>query len=310
MVEKKSGTFKNLLLPRIDSDTSSEVQKIHIPDGRTISLATYGDPKRKPVFWLHGTPGSRIVPVLTIPVGINLIAYDRPGYGFSTRKEGRTIADAAEDVKAIADELGIETFTVVGSSGGGGPALACAALLPDRVEEVVVIAGPAPPNAEGLDWDKGMMEFNVQAFTNAATESGHTQLMIDLQEQMEVLQNDPARFMKDPNITDADKERIEHHMPNTIASNTERYRQGVVGWFDDILATRYRMWGFDLSDITVPVSIFHGEKDEAVPVSHATWLANHLPEAKVTLKIAPNKPHYYTQTALSEVLTRVASSHS
>src|ERR1039457_6640174 len=99
---------------------------------RKLSVETLGAPEGKPVFLLHGTPGSRYGPrprgIILYRLGIRLITYDRPGYSGSDRNRGRSVADAADDVAAIADALGIDRFSVVGRSGGGPHALACAAL--------------------------------------------------------------------------------------------------------------------------------------------------------------------------------------
>ncbi|GAB3901332.1 hypothetical protein GCM10027612_64540 [Microbispora bryophytorum subsp. camponoti] len=102
----------------------------------------------RPVFLLHGTPGSRIGPLpregLLYRLGVRLITYDRPGYGGSDRHEGRSVGDVAADVAAIADHLGLDRFAVVGRSGGGPHALACAALIPHRVTRAAVLVGLAP----------------------------------------------------------------------------------------------------------------------------------------------------------------------
>src|SRR5689334_4097042 len=91
-------------------------------DGRRLSVEERGDPKGRPVFLLHGTPGSRLGPAPRPSVlhrmGVRLITFDRPGYGGSDRSVGRTVSAAAEDVSLIADALGIGRFGVVGRSGG------------------------------------------------------------------------------------------------------------------------------------------------------------------------------------------------
>ena len=146
--------------------------QVKTPDGRQLSTQTYGDPDGKPVFLLHGTPGSRLGPhprgILLHRLGVRLIAFDRPGYGESDRFQGRRVADAATDVLAIADAFDLDKFAVVGRSGGGPHALACAALLPDRLTKAAVLVGLAPREADGLDWFDGMTQFNVLEYTAAA----------------------------------------------------------------------------------------------------------------------------------------------
>ena len=58
-------------------------------------------------------------------------------------------------------------FAVMGHSGGGPHALACGALLPDRVVAVVVGAGLAPYGADGLDWFAGMVPAGVASLRAA-----------------------------------------------------------------------------------------------------------------------------------------------
>ena len=108
------------------------------------------------VFWQHGAPSTGAPPeplfVAAAERGIHWVSHDRPGYGGSTPHPGRDVASAATDVASIADALGIGRFAVMGDSGGGPHALACAAILPARVLATVCMSGPAPFGAEGLDW--------------------------------------------------------------------------------------------------------------------------------------------------------------
>lgn len=145
---------------------------VQVVGGRNLAVSVFGELARTPVFYLHGTPGSRVGPRPTNQqledVDVCLITYDRPGYGRSGRLASRTVADAAKDVEAIADFLGLKRFAVLGRSGGGPHALACAALLPDRVTSAATLVSLAPRQARGLNWFEGMAESNVHAYTVAA----------------------------------------------------------------------------------------------------------------------------------------------
>jgi len=146
---------------------------IGVSDGRSITFDCWGAAKGFPIFLLHGTPGSRNGPrpraSVLYRLGVRLICYDRPGYGESSRAEGRTVSDAAWDVLAIADHLGLPEFGVVGRSGGGPHALACAAQLERRVSGVAVLVGVAPSDAKGLDWFDGMTGSNVTDYQRATS---------------------------------------------------------------------------------------------------------------------------------------------
>ena len=126
-------------------------------DGNAASPGTSGSPVA--VFWLHGSPnvGSPPEPLFAAAEanGLRWVSYDRPGYGGSSPHDGRTVASAAADVAAIAEALGIGRFAVLGHSGGGPHALACAALLPERVIAAVSVSAPAPFDADRLDWFAG-----------------------------------------------------------------------------------------------------------------------------------------------------------
>src|ERR1700682_3079385 len=134
---------------------SSDGRRLHLYDTRADDAEA-----RLTVFWHHGTPNLGEPPVPLLPTsaerGIRWVSHDRPGYGGSTPHPGRDVASAAADVAAIADALGIGRFAVMGHSGGGGHALACGALLSERVIGAVNISGLAPYGAVGLDWFAGM----------------------------------------------------------------------------------------------------------------------------------------------------------
>lgn len=148
---------------------------LELGDGRTLHVydtgANDGD-GRLAVFWHHGTPNVGAPPEPLFPaadqLGIRWVSYDRPGYGGSSSHPGRDVASAAAYVSSIADALGIDRFAVVGHSGGGSHALACGALLPERVLGVVSVAGLAPFGAEGLDWFAGMAPSGVASLRAAA----------------------------------------------------------------------------------------------------------------------------------------------
>ena len=145
-------------MPITDEGSTETVTTV---DRRTLAFCRWGDPDGAPVFYLHGTPGSRFLRHSEDEYRRNRLGvytYDRPGYGLSTRLRGRKMADTAADVRAIADAVGLGEFGVAGVSGGAAPALACGALLPDRVTRCATVVGAAPFTAEGLDVFDGMDE--------------------------------------------------------------------------------------------------------------------------------------------------------
>ena len=216
---------------------------------------------------------------------MRLFSYDRPGYGGSTRVEGRNVAQCGVDVTAVCDALEIGRFTVWGVSGGGPHALATAALLPDRVAAAAVIASVAPHDAEGLDFTEGMGEMNVTAFEAvlAGEEAHRAQFDRDLADFLAATPETVVDVLLTL-LGPADKAVLSEKL---AAFMLESSRAGIIpssdGWFDDDVVI-VEPWGFDLGSISVPVLYWHGEQDKFVPFSHGVWLAAHIPgvEARLT----------------------------
>src|SRR6476469_923061 len=122
---------------------------IAVGEDRQIGFAEFGAPQGRAVFWLHGTPGARRqIPTearaYAEEADIRLIGIDRPGIGSSTPYQYDNVLEFADDLRTIADTLGIDKMAVVGLSGGGPYTLACAAAMPDRVVAAGVVGGVAP----------------------------------------------------------------------------------------------------------------------------------------------------------------------
>jgi pimeloyl-ACP methyl ester carboxylesterase len=267
---------------------------IVLRDGRTLRFIERGDPTGRPVFVLHTSPGSKLLygPHVADASrrGIRLISYDRAGYGGSTARPGRTAVDESSDVRELADALGIDRFAVWGHSKGGSYALACAAALPDRLVAAASLGAVAPYGAEGLDWFAGVDRLNVadfQLLTNdpAAWRRKLIQAVKEMRDITEEGLYDDL-FASSPA---ADQEVLS---PELIASFHAQMQdglsQGPDGFIEDNLSD-IRPWGFEFSSIKVPVQLWHGTDDRLVPLSHANWLAAHLPGADIRLE--PHEGH-------------------
>ena len=261
---------------------------IRVRDGREVAYEEWGDPEGVPIFALHGTPGCRLNrPPEEEKVraeGIRLVTYDRPGYGASDRHHGRRVVDCAADVEALADTLGIERFGVTGGSGGGPHALAVGARLADRVFGVHCVVGCAPYDAPGLDWFAGMDPENIKEFGWVLEgEERLTDELTTLHAQVEErVAEDPTKVLEGFELPEADAAvladpRIQKLIRETVA---EECRRGVGGWVDDDLAFT-RPWGFDVSELRVPVEVRYGAADVLVPAAHGEWLAANVPGAVV-----------------------------
>ncbi|HET9173033.1 MAG TPA: alpha/beta hydrolase [Actinospica sp.] len=255
-------------------------------DGKVLSYQEYGNPHGRPVFLMHGTPGSRRGPRPRPTVlhrdHLRLIAYDRPGYGESTRREGRDVADAVRDVRCLADHLEIGEFTVVGRSGGAPHALACAALLPDRVVRAAALVPLAPRDLMGERWFDDMNEHNVERYRMA--EHGPEAYTEYVRDAMNRSRQDPDTFLPYAELLKVDKAVVKDYGIKVMLH--ENFVAGlsndIGGWIDDNLAF-VRPWGFDLSAITAPVLLWHGTEDGYSPVGHSRWLAEAIPGSELVL---------------------------
>jgi pimeloyl-ACP methyl ester carboxylesterase len=295
-------------------------------DGK-LAYEEWGDPKGYPVFLLHGTPGSRLGPRPRTfdlhKLGIRLIAYDRPGYGDSDRHPSRRVAHGANDVAAIADALDLEQYSVVGRSGGGPHALACAALNPDRVASAAAVVTVAPPDAEGLDWLVGMADSNVMTYSMMARHSPDlTQVGALLARNADAIRRNPSSLLSSltGEMPDVDRLVVEDAgirdllLLNYLSAVGELNGWEAeledppepAGWVDDLVSFR-EPWGFRPEDIEgVPVLLWHGEQDVFSPVSHFRWLADRIPGATAVLQ--PSAAHFAALPALPRILAWVRDS--
>jgi pimeloyl-ACP methyl ester carboxylesterase len=200
------------------------------------------------------------------------VSHDRPGYGGSTAQPGRTIADVVPDVVAVTAALGVGRFAVMGHSGGGPPALACAALLPDRVLAVAVGASLAPYDAftaEGLDWFAGMAN------------DGPLRAALAGRAAKEAYEADPHEGM--PGFIDADWAALDGEW-SWFGQVVPPAMVGGPGPLIDDDLSYVAPWGFDVADVRAPVLVLHGSADGVVPAAQGEWLARHLPEADLWLR--------------------------
>lgn len=260
---------------------------VSLPDGRLLRVWEYGDPDGPVVVVHHGTPGAggMFVPESATARdaaarGLRLLAADRAGYGTSHRHAGRVVADVAADTAAMCDALGVDRFHTWGLSGGGPHALACAALLPDRVISAASLAGVAPYDAEGLDWTDGMGQDNLDEFELSLR--GEAALRPALEEGREAMSHDVEDIIAaiPTLLPPADVAALRGSVgPEILASDRIGLEHGVDGWLDDDLAF-VAPWGFDPGSIAVPLLIWQGGADKMVPQGHGRWLIDHVPHTE------------------------------
>jgi pimeloyl-ACP methyl ester carboxylesterase len=262
--------------------------RIRLVDGRTLACLELGKPGGAPVLYAHGYPGSRLEARLAAGsvkrLGLRLFALDRPGFGESTFLPHRTIGAWAADVAELADHFALERFALIGVSGGGPYALACAARLPERVRTLALVASMAPlDNSRQLTQD--MATLNRLLLTLAARKPWLAQLIIGLVARL--VRMNPARYlllMKAMASATADKQVLDDADFRALlaASTAEALRQGGRGasWELTLLA---KPWDFRLQEVRVPVHLWQGLADRIVPAAMARRLVAALPDCT---------PHY------------------
>jgi pimeloyl-ACP methyl ester carboxylesterase len=262
-----------------------ETRTVHTQDGRELCVEVAGAPSGKPVLVHGGTPNSRHLfdPWIEDAAGrgIELISYDRPGYGGSTPQPGHTVADAAGDVEAIVEDLDIERLAVWGYSGGGPYTLATAALLPDLVSAAAIVGSIAPWGAPGLDFFTDMGEDNVDEIKLYLTdpEASRKQARQVWEETVAVTPDAIAEAWKTL-LSEVDAAVVTGAFAEYIARSIhDGLAPGEQGWWNDGVA-HLSPWGFELETIHVPVKVWHGRQDRFVPFQHGQGLAENIPGAE------------------------------
>lgn len=247
-----------------------------------------GDPDGFFVLVHNGSPNSRLLyePFVEDAKqrGIRLVSYDRPGYGESTPHPGRTVADCAEDVRAIAKALGAERVAVWGTSGGGPHATACAALLPDIVVAVGVVASIAPYGPPDLDYFSGMGQENVDDTMLTLDDPAAARAKAERDREL-MLQADPQSMLQHMQtlLSPVDAAVLTGALAEYLHESTKAgLAPGVEGWYEDSVAF-VNDWGFEFDAIRVPVLLRHGREDRFVPFTHGEWLAKQIPGVEAEL---------------------------
>jgi pimeloyl-ACP methyl ester carboxylesterase len=268
-------------------------------DGRDLAVEDPGPESGFPVI-LHNGAGSRhLFPPAVAEgqsLGFRLIGYDRPGCGGSTAMPGRVIADCAADVRAIVTELGIAKAAAWGASGGGPYALATAAKLPEIVTAVCLFASIGPYGMPDLDFADGLGgdEFREE-IRKTLEEPERARADFRMQSAVALAQRGAPdwwlerwgdRAGRDPAHSRQVADYLAVCTRDALRADDSGSFDDEGSWEDDNAV--YRPWGFDLSNVRAPVSLWHGMQD-FIPVAHARWLAARIP--RVTTHFPADEDH-------------------
>lgn len=265
-------------------------QFLTLTDGRRLGYSEYGAPDGKPIFLFHGFPGSRISwpafdpDELCTKLHARIIAIDRPGYGISDDKRSRALLDWPEDVLQVASALSLDQFAVLGVSGGGPYALACAFKIPERLTAVATVCGMGPGAAPGSKEGASWLYPRMPAIVRWPVLMLMAMLVRKKSEMFVSMMNDA--------VSKPDQELLQAHpeLATAIVEDwQEAFRSGIGGVHQES-ALYSRPWGFMLEDITTKVHLWHGEKDNNVSISVGRYVAQGIPDCHASF--SENEGHF------------------
>ena len=286
---------------------SNENNTISLKDGRKLGYAVYGDIKGKPIFYFHGWPTSRFhaadLDTFAKRLHINLISIDRPGIGLSDFKKARTLLDWPDDVVELANQLDIKIFGVMGVSGGGPYAAACAFKIPNRITKTAIVVGIAPTYIPKLlDGMPFLTKFGwthygkytllrkgatLLHFINAkfGPSLGLYRFMFGAKKDKQILSNPKIR------------ERVRRGYQETFKTGYKGAEQDLELYTND--------WGFNLTDIKAKVLLFYGETDLNVPIAMGRYYHSQIKNSR--LYTFPDEGHLIAKTHAEEILKAIAN---
>ena len=274
-----------------------------LPDGRVLAYTDCGAGSGPLVVYFHGAPTSRLDLVgfedAFAALGVRVVSPDRPGYGGSSPQPHRSWNDWPADVAALVDHLDVERFGVMGLSSGGPYVVACAALLRQRVAAAAVVAG-----VTDMGWPDAWTGYdgNEATLMRIGDETAATAWCV------KHYGSDGAKFFEDAvEMAPADVALLsdEAMLTGWLTTVGESFRQGVGGFAQDI-TVQGTPWTFDVTAVTAPTTVLHGEADTMVPIAHGRHTADIIPGA--TFVPLPDHGHVSTMTELPQLCADLAAS--
>lgn len=284
---------------------------IRLSDGRRLAYAEYGDPQGKPVFFFHGTPGSRLFhhpdASVAASAGARIIAIDRPGFGRSDFKPGRTLLDWPDDVVQLADALDIQRFAVMGHSGGGPYAAVCALSIPDRLTAAGLVSSIAPldnPQITRGMQGVGHMYFSLDRHLPPLAKLGCWLMCTTWRHNPDLYFRSQINGLRNSQEARTWLPKLKEMMTADFLEAVQAGTQGVT-WDLELLA---RPWGFHLHVITTDVFLWHGESDTQAPIAMGKRLASAIPHCRATF--FPKEGHWAIYSHWQEILTALVQSEA
>jgi pimeloyl-ACP methyl ester carboxylesterase len=258
------------------------INVLTLPDKRQLAYAEYGDPNGHPVLYFHGAPSSRLEPLILgdeiiAQCGLHLIAPDRPGVGQSDFQPNRGFSDWVSDVTCLADALSLDKFSVAGTSGGCGYVAACAAKIPERLQSAVIVAG-----AWRMDLSEDLPLISRLTWTFAKYFPRLHQVV--MHRLGKSLKQNPKKLLLTfkKQFPPADYAVLEQpdRLKTFCETTIEAMRGGAKGAAYDV-QLYVQEWDFDLTEIQIPLTLFHGEQDRNVPIAPIRRVLASLPTSQL-----------------------------
>ncbi|MFE8702843.1 alpha/beta fold hydrolase [Cytobacillus sp. FJAT-54145] len=288
---------------------------IQLKDGRKIGYIEYGDKTGIPVLFFHGTPGSRLLYLddddVAKSLGVRLISIERPGFGLSTPKPNRTLLDWADDVSEVADQFNLHKFSIIGVSGGGAFAAACAFKLSERLHSATLIASATPfPNGKP---PKSMMTANKLAFI--LDKKAPWLMRASYRLHKKIMTEKPEKYIRDTkkgnkHLNEWDRKflQTDEDVKAMMLHLGEAFRMSVDECVNEPVLLS-KPWGFSASEIKTPVYVWHGENDKMSPFDEMKKLAASIPDCETNY--IPGAGHFVSEDEQiwREILGKIKKSH-
>lgn len=270
-------------------------QQYQLPHGRKLGYDEYGSPDGKPIFYLHGSPSSRLEVKLYVSedllqsLNVRLVAVDRPGMGRSDFQPNRALLDFPKDLLALADHLNIRRFSILAYSLGGPYGLACAYAIPERLTKVGIVSGAALFTEPELitNINEGTRKFLTMPREKPFLSRLFLWMMLDVMPRIAPKQfiAGAAAVLPEADRAVVSDPKIQKGFVNAVR---EAMRQGTRGGFHESLLA-VTDYGFRLQEIQTPIKLWHGEADQNVPVAMARFVESAVPKCEA--KFYPDEGH-------------------
>ena len=275
-------------------------QFVLLPDGRRLGYAEYGASKGSPVLFFHGAPGSRHIHADMADTaekrGVRLIAAERPGYGLSDPRSGRSMLDWPNDMEILTDVLGIKQFAIIGFSMGSPYALACAYMFSHRVMKMALVGALAPLDAPSVMEGISPAVSGLYALAQSSPD--------ELRNTLAAIAPSPAALVEamSSSATEWDRNVINARHSEFETECTQTLRSGVEGVASDfVLASKN--WGFPLDGINTETYLWCGTDDCNTPPAMTDYIASKLPNSHTVM--LPDEGHFVLYGHWEEILARL-----